>query len=154
MLKNYFRTAFRNLWNNKFYSSINIAGLAVGLAVGIMILLWVQDELSYDKFHKNAPRIYTVISNLGSNEGKMSFNYVPAPIAPYSIREVPEVADAVRVTPNYDFNLIEYGDKKFTESRTAYTEASFFRVFDFKLKAGNKAKPFPNAHSVVLTTTT
>ncbi len=58
MLKNYFKTAWRNLVKNKFYSAINIAGLTAGLAVGILILLWVQDELSFDMFHKQAKNIY------------------------------------------------------------------------------------------------
>src|SRR5665213_3576445 len=58
MIKNYFKTAWRNLIKNKFYSVINIAGLTLGLAIGILILLWVQDELSFDTFHKNAKNIY------------------------------------------------------------------------------------------------
>ncbi|MDB5142203.1 MAG: Macrolide export ATP-binding/permease protein MacB, partial [Mucilaginibacter sp.] len=58
MLKNYLKTAWRNLLNNKFYSAINIAGLTIGLAIGILILVWVQDELSFDSFHKQAKNIY------------------------------------------------------------------------------------------------
>jgi len=58
MIKNYIKTAWRNLLKNKFYSLINIAGLTAGLAIGILILLWVQDELSFDSFHKNTPDIY------------------------------------------------------------------------------------------------
>ena len=66
MFRNYFKTAWRNLLKNKFYSAINIAGLSIGLAVGIMVLLWVQDELSYDSFHKNANNIYKINSHLGT----------------------------------------------------------------------------------------
>ena len=58
MIRNYIKTAWRNLVKNKFYSIINIAGLTLGLAIGILILLWVQDELSFDSFHKNAANIY------------------------------------------------------------------------------------------------
>src|SRR4051812_32182458 len=66
MIKNYFKTAWRALWNNKFYSAINISGLAAGLAVGIMILLWVQHESNYDHFHKHAASIYKINSHLGT----------------------------------------------------------------------------------------
>ena len=58
MLKNYFKTAWRNLLKNKFYSLINLTGLTVGLAIGILILLWVEDEHSFDSFHKNTADIY------------------------------------------------------------------------------------------------
>jgi putative ABC transport system permease protein len=66
MLKNFFLTAWRNLRRNPFYSLLNIAGLAIGLAVGILILLWVRDELSFDGFHKQADRIYRVNAHFGS----------------------------------------------------------------------------------------
>ncbi len=61
MLRNYIKTAWRNLWKNKFYTSINIAGLAIGLAVGLIILLWVNDEKSYDRFHSKQEEIYRVV---------------------------------------------------------------------------------------------
>ncbi len=63
MFKNYFKTAWRTLWKNKFYSAINISGLAVGLATGIMLLLWVQNEMSYDKFNKDYQNIYRLSSH-------------------------------------------------------------------------------------------
>jgi putative ABC transport system permease protein len=67
MFKNYFKTAWRSLWKNKFYTLINISGLGVGLATGIMLLLWVQNELSYDKFHKDYKDIYQLSAHLPSN---------------------------------------------------------------------------------------
>ena len=67
MFKNYFKTAWRNLVKNKFYSFINIAGLTLGLTVGILILLWVQDEYSFDSFHKNAKNIIKLENMVGTN---------------------------------------------------------------------------------------
>ncbi|HEX8677954.1 MAG TPA: hypothetical protein VF700_12070, partial [Segetibacter sp.] len=66
MLKNYFKVAWRNLLKNKFYASVNVIGLASGLAIGLIILLWVHDELSYDEFHSKAKYIYRVNTNIGT----------------------------------------------------------------------------------------
>lgn len=154
MFKNYLKTALRNLWKNKFYSSLNIMGLAIGLAVGIMILMWVIDEFSYDRFHRNSKNIYTVISNLPSGDNKQSFDYVPGSIAPYSLREVPGVQKAVRVTPNSDFRLLGYGEKEFVEKKMAYADPSIFTVFDFKLLKGNIKDPFPNNNAVIISSST
>jgi putative ABC transport system permease protein len=78
MFGNYFKTAWRNLINNKFYSAINIIGLAIGLAVGIMLLMWVQDELTYDSFHHNAANIYKINSHLGTGDGAQVWEGSPA----------------------------------------------------------------------------
>ena len=91
MLKNYFKTALRSLRNNITYSFINITGLAVSLAVSILLLLWVSDELSYDRFNVNAENIYKLAPKFDEqNVWYMS----PAPIAVYAKKEVPEVQDA------------------------------------------------------------
>ena len=70
MIKNYFKTAWRNLVSNKFYSAINIIGLTVGLTVGLLILLWVNDELIFDSFHTKAPRIYHIAAQIGTGDSK------------------------------------------------------------------------------------
>src|SRR5215467_15577178 len=98
MLRNYLKTAWRNLMKNKFYSAINIAGLTLGLAIGILILLWVQDELSFDTFHKNAKNIYRLDIQGGTGATKQIFNFGVAPIALMAKQELPEVTDELRVT--------------------------------------------------------
>ena len=90
MIKNYFKTAWRNLLNNKFYSAINITGLSIGLAVGIMVLLWVQNELSYDRFHKNAADIYKINSHLGTGSSTQVWEGAPGPLAIFS-KQIPEI---------------------------------------------------------------
>ncbi len=151
MIKNYFKTAWRNLWKNKFYSAINISGLAIGLAVGIMILLWVQDELSYDSFHHNADAIYKINSHLGRGASAQVWGTSPAPLALYSRQEIKEVVNAVRIKGNYDNSLFNHKDRKFTETKLAYVDSNFFSMFDFELLKGNPVKPFPDNNSIILT---
>src|SRR5689334_19086669 len=103
MFKNYLKTAWRNLMKNKFYSVINIAGLSIGLAVGILILLWVQDELSFDTFHKNADNIYRLDIQGGTGTTKQIFNFGVAPIAQLAKQELPEVTNATRLTYGVKF---------------------------------------------------
>lgn len=154
MFRNYFKTAWRNLWKNRFYSSINLLGLSIGLAVGLIILLWVKDEWSYDRFHQNSPHIYKVVAHLGTGSSQQVWGNTPAPIAIYSKNQVPEVKDAVRIIDNNDYSLYQYNDKQFREYKAAYVEPSFFSLFNFTLLAGNKANPFPDNNSILLTATT
>ena len=150
MLRNYLKTAWRNLTKNKFYSAINITGLAIGLAVGIMILLWVQNELSYDKFHHKASSIYKINSHLGSGTSAQVWEGAPGPLLGFS-KQIPEVVNAVRINEIYEQYLFKYQDKKFDESKLAFVDSTFFSVLDFNLLEGNPAKPFPNVTSIIVT---
>jgi len=150
MIKNYFKTAWRNLTKNKFYSAINITGLAIGLAVGIMILLWVQNELSYDKFHHNANNIFKINSHIGSGTSAQVWEGSQGPLLIFS-KQIPEVVNAVRVNEIYEQLLFKYQDKKFNESKLAFVDSSFFSIFDFKLLEGNISKPFPDLNSIIIT---
>ena len=89
MLKNYFKIAYRNLIRHKAYSFINLAGLAIGMASSILILLWVQNELSYDKFNKNAKQIYRVVCSLGDFKAAVN----PAVMSPTLKQEMPVIKD-------------------------------------------------------------
>jgi putative ABC transport system permease protein len=151
MLKNYIKTAWRNLLNNKFYSVINIAGLTLGLAIGILILVWVQDELSFDSFHKQAKDIYRLELWGGTGTSRQIYSIGVAPIGSFARQQLPEVIDYVRLTGNYDYTLYKYRDKVFGEENTMFADPSFFSVFDFHLIKGNPAKPFTDDNSVVIT---
>src|SRR3954454_17607381 len=122
MLKNYFKSAWRNLEHNKFYSAINIIGLAIGLAVGIMVLMWVKDEFSYDGFHRNAANIYKINSHLGTGSAAQVWEGSPAPLAVYSKQSIPEVINTVRIKPRGEQLLFTYGEKKIVETRSAFTD--------------------------------
>jgi len=151
MFKNYFKTAWRSLRNNKMYSFINITGLAASLAVSILLLLWASDELSYDRFNVNAKNIYKLAPKFDEqNVWYMS----PAPIAVYAKKEVPEVQDACRITEKGNVSVFEYNGKKFTELHNCLADASLFSMFTFPFIEGNPRQPFTDAHSIVLSETT
>ncbi|TWR31379.1 FtsX-like permease family protein [Mucilaginibacter pallidiroseus] len=153
MIRNYLKTAWRNIAGNKFYASINITGLTVGLVVGIFMLLWVQDELSFDKNNTKADRIYKVAIVGGTGISKQIFNHIIAPVATFAKNEIPEVEDGVRVMSvgNAPF---KYKDKIFIEDNFAFTDPSYFSIFDFGLIKGDKRHPFADNGSAVITQST
>lgn len=151
MLKSYFKTAWRNLVKNKFYSIINIAGLTAGLTVGILILLWVQDELSFDRFHQQSGHIYKLENEVGTGSSRQIWTATTAPIGKMVKEELPEVEEAVRIDNNGIFTLFTYKEKVLEERATAFTDPAMFSMFDFPLIRGNAANPFPSPYSVVMT---
>ncbi|RFM26291.1 ABC transporter permease [Deminuibacter soli] len=151
MFFNFFKTAWRNLVKNKFYSTINIAGLAIGLAVGIMILLWVQDEFSYDRFHANAGHMYKLNAHLGEGAAEQVWS-PPAPMSVFA-KQIPEVEKVVRVMGRDEQLVINCNGKKFVEKNAAFADSNFFRFFSFRLLKGNIAVPFSDINSVILSQT-
>jgi putative ABC transport system permease protein len=144
MLKNYLKIAFRVIKKHKGYSFINIAGLAVGIACCVLILLWVQDELSYDTFHQNYREIYRTILNV---EGKW-YSSSPWALAPILKTEYPEVLAATRYRENS--LLITYGNRSFNE-QAAFVDPDFFEIFTFPIVQGDSTNPFPTVYSAVIT---
>jgi len=151
MLKNYFKIALRSLLKSKMYSFINITGLAVSLAVSILLLLWVHDELSYNRFNVNAASIYKLCPKFA--DGNI-WGGTPAPSAIYAKKEVPEVEDACRITDDWNVSVFEYNGKKMTEWHNCHADASLFSMFTYPLIKGNPKQPFIDARSIVLSETT
>jgi putative ABC transport system permease protein len=149
MLRDFFKIAVRNLIRNKSFSVINITGLAIGMAAAILILLWIQNEVSYDGFHKNKDRIYDVW-NHRSVDGQIScWNTVSAPLARILEKDLPEVARAVRVNPDNRL-LLTVGDKKIMKSGTI-VDTGFLQMFSFPMLKGDPSTALNDIHSVVLT---
>lgn len=149
MLRN-IKIAWRTLFNQKLYAAINIGGLAIGLAVTTLLLLWRQDELSYDAFHPNAENIYEVHSVFESAGVLQHWKNSQAALAPHALREVPGVLNAVRVRHNNDMTRFEHGDQVYFEKRTAYVDGSLFKIFNFPLLQGDPNQPFADANSIVI----
>jgi ABC-type antimicrobial peptide transport system permease subunit len=154
MFKNYFKTAWRSLWKNKFYSLVNISGLAVGLATGIMLLMWVQKELSYDKFNKGYKNIYQLSAHFVSNGEAQTWPGVPGPLAVYA-KNIPEVQSIVRIQKEDGQVLSDKsGERIFNSNTVASVDSGFFAMFIFKFIEGKKDNAFPNLYSVVITEST
>ncbi len=149
MIRNFFKVAYRNLLRNKGFSTINITGLAVGMAAAILILLWIQNEVSYDGFHKNKDRIYEVWNRVAF-EGKVTcWNTVSAPTARAIEKDLPEVERAVRVQPNGNY-LLAVGEKKMLKSGMM-VDTGFLQLFSFPLLEGNPATALNDKDAIVLT---
>ncbi len=152
MFKNYFKTAFRNIARQKIFSFINIAGLALSLTAVWIISLYIADELSYDRYHKKADRIYRVASHGRWGEEKFDITGTSALAAAAFKKDFPEVEDAVRIDPEGG-GIITYNDKSIKDDAIFFTDPSFFNVFTYHFIAGDfNALKQPN--SIVLTKTT
>jgi putative ABC transport system permease protein len=151
MIRNYFKVAVRNLRSGGWYSALNIGGLAMVLAVSLLLFRWVQDELSFDRFHADAQRIFQVNTHFGKGEDEYTSTSTPGPVAVTALREVPEVKSAVRIG-DYPSATFRANNKTFTEKdNLAYTDGNFIEFFDgFKVLHGNKQALFPAPNAVVL----
>ncbi|UCE65861.1 MAG: ABC transporter permease [Candidatus Zixiibacteriota bacterium] len=148
MLKNYIMVALRTLARHKMYSLINISGLAVGMTVFILIALWVTDELSYDKFHKDVNNLYRIIAKGAYFED--GIDGAPAPLANAIRTEIPDVIDVARVM-DVPKLVISYNDKAFYETRIMLTEQPFFNIFSFPFIYGNPENALSNPNEIVIT---
>lgn len=155
MFKNYFKITLRNIKKYKVYSFINITGFAIGIACCFLILLFIRDELSYDRYHKNADRIYRVcIQGRIANRDLVEI-LLGSPTAETLVKEYPEVENAVRIfQPSNKESLVKYENKQFTETQFLYTDESIFDVFTFQLIEGNPKTALEKPNSVILTETT
>ena len=149
MLTNYFKIAFRNLWKNKGFSLINIAGLAVGMASAMLILLWIQNEMSHDRFFTKADRIYTLNNRDKFNGELWAWNTTPKILVPTLKHEFPDIEEAVRYTNQNSF-LFTIGDKHLNVSG-AFTDSGFFKIFDLPFINGNSNTALDKINSIVIT---
>lgn len=151
LIWNYTKIALRKIKRQKGFSFINIAGLAIGMAACILILIWVQDELSYDRFHENVDQIYRI--NAEDTSGGKTFVLAgsPAPLGPTLIEEVPEVENFVRVQSGWGQWNLHLGEKHFLEEYLAAVDPSFFDIFQFPFIEGDPKTALKERFSIVLT---
>lgn len=147
MLTNYIKIAVRNLLRQKGFSFINIFGLALGISCTALIGMWVNDELSFDRFHNDHERMYRITATLP--EMKVHAAVSPSPLALALKEEMPEVEEAVRIS-SMNRDLIQVGDIKFEEKRVLYADSNFFRVFNFPLIKGDPQHVLDNPEGIVI----
>ncbi len=150
MFKNYLKIAFRNLQKQKFYAFINILGLSIGIAAGLMIVVYIADELSYDRFHAKADHIYrvTVKTQISGQVSHIATSCTP--FAPTAVEEFPEVEEGLRLAFEQDI-IVSKEDKSFIEKSVLLADSNFFSVFSFKLLQGSHVTALKDPNKVVLT---
>ncbi|WP_121808133.1 ABC transporter permease [Mucilaginibacter kameinonensis] len=159
MIKNYFKIAWRNLMRNKSYASINITGLAIGIAACLLIFLVVQYETSFDNFHANKDRIYRVVTVNSGPDGTHANSGTPLPLAEGLKFDIPQVKQVSNIMKN-DGSHYAVGDvrnvgamKKFKEDLAYYADPGFFQIFAFSWLAGDKNTALAEPNTIVLSRT-
>ena len=149
MIKNFFKVALRNLVKSTGFSTINILGLAIGMASAMLILLWIQNEVSYDRFHEKKDRIYEAWNRAEFSGELNCWNTTPKILARTLEKDLPEVEKAVRVDWGSNF-LFSIGDKRLTV-RGTIVDSAFLQVFTFPLIKGRPESVLKDMYSIVLT---
>src|ERR1700733_12674604 len=154
MIKNYFKITWRNLVRNKVASIINIGGLAIGLACVVFISLYIKDELSYDRFFKNADRIFRVNTHELMANSEFTAGQTPPPVGLALVNNIPEIESYTRIYKPGDevIHFVNNGQKSsLTEKSLLSVDSNFLQFFDYPLIEGNRAKCLTGPNSVVLT---
>lgn len=145
MFKNYLVSAIRSLKRYKLFTLLNIFGLATGMACAVLILLWVQDERSYDKFNDNAPRLYRLVDNIAGTKAAVS----PVPVAPFLKQHVAAIKDFVRLEALA--SVVHVGTRTFDERNIYYTDPDLLQLFTYPLLQGDKVTALSRPDGMVIT---
>lgn len=150
MLRNYLTIALRNVWRHKAFSAINIFGLAIGMATGLLIILFVLDELSYDRHFSKADRIYRLAMKGTINHESLDFPQASAPMARQLRVDYPEVEESTRLRTSGS-PFVTYGNRTFKEEKFVYADSNFFRVFDIPFLKGDPQTALSQPNTMVIT---
>lgn len=155
MFKNYFKSAFRATWKNRGVSIINVIGLSVGMTAAVFILLWVQNEMSYDNYHPDADNIYRITNTLQvSKTETWKWDNSPAQLAGIAKKEIPGVEENGSISPMvYNPFVFNIKNELFTEKDGAYVDKGWFNIFHYDFVEGNPANFFKDPFSLILTET-
>lgn len=150
MIRNYFKLAFRNLWRNKVFTAINISGLAIGIAISLVIMLFINNEWSYDRFNEKADRIVRIVFK-GTVQGQaMKEANVMPPVAQTLLRDYPEVEAATRIRHGGSA-IFSYGENSFKEESISFADANFFQVFTLPFTKGDAKTALLEPNTIVIT---
>src|SRR3954447_3420251 len=135
MFRNSLKIAFRHLFRNKVHAAINLFGLSVAIASGLLIAFFVRNELSYDRHYRDADRIYRVAVDIRTNGGNRVFATTTGPLGPTLKKDFPQVETAIRLWRRDNW-LVQYGETKFYEGQFYFADPQVFDVFDWPLIQG------------------
>lgn len=150
MFKNLIKTAIRNIFKDFGYSSLNIIGLTLGIASALYLIIYIADELSYDRYNKNAERIYRVSSHIQETDDEFTWIIAQIPFAEQVVADYPEVEASVRFIPA-GRELFKYEDKEFFEEDFVFADTNVFEVFSYEFIAGNPENALTEPNTIVLT---
>jgi len=148
MIKNYFKTAWRNLLQNKTFSLINIFGLALGMTCSLVIMLWLNDEMKKDKFHQNGKRIYRVMENQFYSGNVSTFDATPGILAENIVKDIPDIQMASQML--WEEEPLFTVDNTYDKEKGRYVEKDFLRMFSFKLTKGDPVTALARPDAVVI----
>ncbi|MDP4284192.1 MAG: ABC transporter permease [Bacteroidota bacterium] len=153
MIKNYFKLAWRNLWKNKTFSIINIAGLSIGVSCFLLIALYVLDELNYDRYNVHAKQIYRIDDHVKFGDFSYEGAQAPAIMGPAFKKDYPQVEQYARLK-NYSDFVIKKGSENLKEDKGAYADSTLFDVFTLPMIEGDPKTALTEPHSLVITKST
>lgn len=142
----------RNLLNDRNYAALSIAGLAISISVSLALSLFIYDEVSYDKYHKNARNIYRIVTNIKESENSFTWPVAQVPLAEELLNRYPEIENAVRFH-EAGSGFFKYKEKQFYEEKFFLCDSSVFEMFSYEFVAGSPYKALDNPYSIVLTET-
>jgi putative ABC transport system permease protein len=148
MIRNYFKTAWRNLLQNKTFSLINIFGLALGMTCSLVIMLWLKDEMNKDKFHQNGKRLYRVMENQYYSGNVSTFESTPGILAENIVKDIPDIQAASQML--WEEEPLFTVDNTYDKEKGRYVERDFLRMFSFKLTKGDPATALSRPDAVVI----
>lgn len=156
MLKNHLKIAFRQIKKQKFYSAVNIIGLAMGVTCCLLIALFIRDELSYDQQHPNAENLYRVVQKFDMREFSDIVSANPAILAKTLLDEIPEVKKVARINPHFlhaENNIVRKENQKegFYEEGFIYADQELFELLDLPLLQGDKTNILTEPNNIVVT---
>ena len=152
MLKNYLITSLRNLRRNKLFSFINIAGLSICIAVSVLLVIWIKDELSYDRFHEKSDQIFRLTTNFYTSGQYLEFATAAFPVGPAIKDLYPEILEYTRF--RWTSDIFQYDEKIFSENNVFYVDDTVFEIFNFQFIRGDPGTVLSEPYSIVLTEST
>jgi len=151
MVRNYLKTAWKNLLRYKGYSLINIAGFALGIACCLLILVYTLHELSFDRYHRDAERVYRVVIDIQKESSSRAFALISPTVAPVLKSDYPQVEESARVlAPFWNDRLVKWRDKKFYEKRFMYVDPEIFEILTIPFVQGDAAQSLARPNTIVV----